>query len=152
MNRFITFITAIGILATAGVAAADCISTCENNCLSLSDPAAIGLCISSCPAACQPTPVPACETNQNPNFCTANSPVVVSLDPPSSPTGWRLTNDGTGGNPTVFLHLVCRNAGQFRNLFQGQRTINPGASVRFACGSLGFPANNKCGTSSTCTN
>lgn len=149
MNRFIASIAGIAVMAVAGVAAADCISTCENNCTFLGDPGSIGLCIANCPQTCQPVPIPACELNTNPNRCTVNSPIVVTADS----TGFRISNDGGAGSPTAFMHLVCTNGSQFRNAFQGSRTVQRGAaSVRISCPSGLFPANIKCGINSTCNN
>ena len=154
MNRFIASIAGTALMAVANVAAADCISTCENNCLSLLDPGAIGLCIASCPGTCA-LPPPQCETlDANVvNHCTS-SPLVVT----ASDSQFTISQEaGESSTVTGFVTLVCSDFGRFTTVFQKPITIIGTQSVGVECvngrgENVGHPVQSSCGPTSRCSN
>jgi hypothetical protein len=150
MNRFIASIAGLAVMTTASLAFADCISDCENNCLSLGDPGAIGLCIASCPATCA-VPPPVCDltTGTTINRCSTTAITVT-------PTGtqFSIRNDNTGGSAKAFMTLTCKASPPptFKTVFKGSKTVNPGGSTFVACGAgNGNPSQIQCGRANTCS-
>jgi len=149
MNRFIASIAGIAVMAVASVAAADCISTCENNCTFLGDPGSIGLCIASCPATCA-LPPPRCDSTGGVNFCTS-SPLVVT------PSGIQFTISKEGsGTARGYMTLICRDFGINTTVFQGGQTITGTQRVGRGCVRGGIQRGNAssstCGPTTFCSN
>jgi hypothetical protein len=153
MNRFIASIAGLALMAVANVAAADCISTCENNCLSLGDPGAIGVCISNCPAECA-LPLPPCDVlpANVTNHCTLNSPIVVT----PSANQFTISKEGTDTSATGFITLVCSNFGRLTTVFQQGQTITGTQRVGVECvnsrgENVGNPFQSSCGPTNQCS-
>ena len=149
MNRFFASIAGLAFMTTANVALADCISTCEANCL-FGDPGQIGLCIAACPSACTPIPVPACTNTGSVNGCSSTAVVVT----PRGVSGYRLSNDGSGGSATAFMTLRCSNFGVEKTAFKGSRTVSPGTTSGIGCivnqKQYGASSSSTCGINDTC--
>jgi hypothetical protein len=154
MNRFVASIAGIAFMTTASLAWADCISDCENNCLSLGDPGSIGLCIASCPATCA-VPTPVCEPptglKTGVNRC-ADTAVVVTPSDTATQGKWTLSNDGTGGSAKAFMTLQCKAfPNTFKTVFKGSQTVNVGSSFSINCGNSFLTVSSTCGRANTCS-
>lgn len=155
MNRFIASIAGIAAMAVTSLASADCISTCEANCLFLGDPGSIGLCIASCPATCAvPTPVCDLTTGTTVNRC---STTAITVTP--SGNQFLIRNDNTAGSAKAFMTLTCKASPPptFTTVFKGSKTVNPGGSTFVACRKpdntpVGIPSQINCGRANTCSN
>lgn len=137
-------------MTTAGVAAADCISDCEANCL-FGDPGQIGLCISSCPAQCAVPLEPPCITTGGVNAC---STTAVRLTPSNTGVNgkWTLSNDGAAaGSKKAFMTLSCSQVAVVKTVFKGSKTVNVGTTQQHSCGLSGFTFSSTCGRALTCS-
>lgn len=142
-------------MSTASLAWADCISTCEANCLFLGDPGAIGLCISSCPAQCAIPPTPPCEPatglKTGVNGCS-NTAVVLTPGTVGTQGKWTLSNDGSGGSAKAFMTLQCKAfPNTFKTLFKGSKTVNVGSPFSLNCGASFLAVSSSCGRANTCS-
>jgi hypothetical protein len=134
-------------MVTASLAWADCISTCEANCLTGGDPTAIGLCIDSCPSRC-PACEPATGLKTGVNGCSDTALVVT---PTLNTATWTIRNDRTGGSATAWMTLQCKNFGVPKNAYRGPLTIIAGAISQTKNCPVGYVvASSSCGRNDSC--